>query len=62
MTPDARSFLPLKPSHYLILLALTSGDLHGYALKKDIEERTEGRVRLGAGSLYRSIGSWNSRV
>lgn len=56
MKPDPRSFLPLKQAHYLILLALTGGDLHGYALKKDVEERTGGSLRLGAGSLYRSIG------
>jgi len=48
--------LPLKQQHYLILLALTGGDLHGYAIKKAIEDRTQGRVSPGAGSLYRSIG------
>ena len=47
--------LPLRPAHYLILVSLTGGDRHGYALKKEIIQRTDGRVRLGAGSLYRSI-------
>lgn len=47
---------PLKHAHYLILLSLAERDLHGYGLKKTIARRTEGRVRLGAGSLYRSIG------
>ncbi|MEQ9398027.1 MAG: PadR family transcriptional regulator [Longimicrobiales bacterium] len=56
MPDDLDRFLPLKHAHYMILLTLTEGDMHGYALKKRIEERTEGRTRLGAGSLYRSIG------
>ena len=47
--------LPLKPAHYLILLALADADLHGYALKKEIARRTDDAVKLGAGSLYRSI-------
>ena len=46
---------PLKPAHYLILLSLAGGEQHGYALKKAIAARTDGAVRLGAGSLYRSL-------
>lgn len=56
MSPDdPTTYLPLRPAHYLILLSLAEGDLHGYAIKKDVARRTEGRVRLGAGSLYRSL-------
>lgn len=46
---------PLKPAHYLILLSLAGGEQHGYALKKAISARTDGAVKLGAGSLYRSL-------
>ncbi len=53
--PKPESMLPLKPPHYLILLALAVGDRHGYALKKEIVRRTEGKVSLGPGTLYRSI-------
>jgi DNA-binding PadR family transcriptional regulator len=52
---DVDDLLPLKPALYLILLALTDGDRHGYGLKKEILRRTDGKVKLGAGSLYRSI-------
>lgn len=52
---DAESLLPLKPVLYLLLLALAQGDRHGYALKKDVLRRTEGRVNLGPATLYRSI-------
>ncbi len=53
--PDVDNLLPLKPALYLILLALNDGDRHGYGLKKEIALRTDDRVRLGAGTLYRSI-------
>jgi DNA-binding PadR family transcriptional regulator len=52
---NAEDLLPLNPAHYLILLSLTGGDRHGYALKKEVIRRTDGKVTLGAGSLYRSI-------
>lgn len=55
MPIDPLDLLPLKQAHYLILLALTEGAMHGYAIKKSVAARTEGAVRLGAGSLYRSI-------
>jgi DNA-binding PadR family transcriptional regulator len=51
--PDA--LLPLKPALYLILLTLAEGDHHGYALKKAVARRTNGKVKLGPGTLYRSI-------
>ena len=56
MAENPNDHLPLKPAHYLILLALAESDLHGYGLKKAILRRTDGRVALGAGSLYRSLG------
>jgi DNA-binding PadR family transcriptional regulator len=34
------------------LVALADGDKHGYAILKEIERRTEGAVRLSAGTLY----------
>lgn len=38
-----------------ILLALLEGPLHGYGIKQSVEERTEGRVRLGSGTLYEGV-------
>lgn len=38
-----------------ILLALAEGTKHGYAIKQDIERRTEGAIRLGPGTLYEAI-------
>jgi DNA-binding PadR family transcriptional regulator len=48
-------FLPLTPVAFDILLALGEGDAHGYAILQDIAERTSGRVRPHAGTLYRAI-------
>lgn len=35
-----------------VLVALADGDLHGYAVIKDVSTRTAGRVELGTGTLY----------
>lgn len=47
--------LPLPPATFHILLALTAGPQHGYAILQDVEARTGGELRLSAGTLYRSI-------
>ena len=38
-----------------ILLALADGTKHGYAIKQDIDQRTDGAIRLGPGTLYEAI-------
>jgi DNA-binding PadR family transcriptional regulator len=53
---DPRKFLPLTPAVLEILLALAEGDLHGYAIMREVERRTGGQTRLGPGTLYRSVG------
>ena len=40
----------------LVLASLADGDRHGYAIKKDIAQRTGGDVRLGSTTLYRLLG------
>lgn len=52
---DPREWLPLKPIELLVLTLLSSGERHGYGLRQDIVEHTEGRVALEAGNLYRHI-------
>src|ERR1700761_2442402 len=46
---------PLPVAAFHILLALAGEDLHGYGIMRQVEEQTEGRVRLGPGTLYGSI-------
>jgi DNA-binding PadR family transcriptional regulator len=52
MRPD--DLLPLKPLHFLMLLALVDGERHAYGIKKDLAARGEYRD-VGPGTLYRSI-------
>ena len=58
MTDDrdvADDLLPLPPATFHILLALLDEERHGYAIIQDIEARTQGELRMSAGTLYRSI-------
>jgi DNA-binding PadR family transcriptional regulator len=45
----------LPPATFHILLALAEEDRHGYAIIQDIAARTDGELKLSAGTLYRSI-------
>ena len=56
-TDDAavQAMLPLPPATFHILVALSSGDRHGYGIIQDVEARTSGELRLSAGTLYRTI-------
>jgi DNA-binding PadR family transcriptional regulator len=47
--------LPLKAPIFLILLALAERDAHGYALVQEVRSRSEGRVDLETGPLYRHL-------
>ena len=54
--PDIAGYLPLKPTVFTILMVLADGMAHGYGIKKDVEQRSDGRIRLEPGTLYRLIG------
>ena len=47
--------LPLTLPVFHMLLSLTEGERHGYALKREILQRTEKRINLGSGALYGAI-------
>jgi len=49
---DPESLLPLTPATFHLLLALSDGDRHGYGIGAEVERQTEGKVRLGPGTLY----------
>jgi DNA-binding PadR family transcriptional regulator len=48
-------YQPLTPAVFHILLALSDGEKHGYAIMKDIEAHTKGQIKMGPGTLYGSI-------
>ena len=47
--------LPLPVSQLHILMALATGNKHGYAIMKDIQSFTEGAVTMGPGTLYGAV-------
>ncbi len=46
---------PLPTSSLEILLTLAGGPQHGYGIKHEVDQRTEGAVQLGAGTLYAAL-------
>jgi len=54
-TAESEALLPLPSATFHILLAVAEEDRHGYAVIQDVAARTGGALRLGAGTLYRSI-------
>ena len=48
---------PLPSAAFQILLSLAGEDLHGYGIMRQVAEQTEGRMRIGPGTLYSSSQS-----
>ncbi len=55
VTRDPEELLPLTPAVFHIMLALADGERHGYGIMQEIAARTEGKLRMGPGTLYGSI-------
>lgn len=53
--PAPEDALPLTPATFHILLALVGQERHGYSIMREVEAYTQGKLRLGATTLYRSI-------
>ena len=53
--PEAGGNRPLTEPVLLILISLADKPRHGYALMKDIETLSDGRVRLSTGTLYGAL-------
>jgi DNA-binding PadR family transcriptional regulator len=54
-SPDPGALLPLTPVAFEILLALAEEERHGYHIMQAVERRTDGRIALHAGTLYRAL-------
>jgi DNA-binding PadR family transcriptional regulator len=46
---------PLTPAVLHILLALSDQERHGYGIMKQVESDSQGRVKMGPGTLYGSL-------
>ena len=47
---------PLTPAVLHILLALSTQERHGYGIMKEVESESHGKVKMGPGTLYGSLG------
>jgi DNA-binding PadR family transcriptional regulator len=47
---------PLTPAVLHILLALSTKERHGYGIMKEVESDSQGKVKMGPGTLYGSLG------
>ena len=52
---DPSSFLPLAPAQFHVLVTLTEGESHGYAIMQAVEEASGGVVRMGPATLYGTL-------
>ena len=55
MEDDLHSFLPLSPATLHILLSLAGEDLHGYGIMQEVARQSEGKYKLGPGTLYDNL-------
>lgn len=55
MPPLPNDHLPLTPMQFHILAALAREPRHGYGIMQEVERRSDGQVKLGAGTLYTSL-------
>jgi DNA-binding PadR family transcriptional regulator len=55
MKEDVSDSLPLSPATLHILLSLAAEDLHGYGIMQEVARQSEGKYRLGPGTLYDNL-------
>src|SRR5512140_2729579 len=55
MAKKATAQAPLTPAVLHILLALSTQERHGYGIMKQVEADSQGKVKMGPGTLYGSI-------
>lgn len=54
-TKSPEEMLPLTPAVFHMLLALAGEERHGYSIMQQVAEMTDGRVKIGPGTLYGTI-------
>jgi DNA-binding PadR family transcriptional regulator len=52
---DSKTYTPLTPAVLYILMALSDSEKHGYAIMKQVELDSQGKVSMGPGTLYGSL-------
>jgi len=52
---ELKEMPPLTPAVFHVLLALVGNERHGYAIMQEVTETTQGRIKMGPGTLYGTI-------
>ena len=52
---DLQHLFPLTPAVFFILFALAEGEKHGYAIMQEVSVLSDGKFRMGPGTLYTTI-------
>ena len=55
MKPAIDNYLPLAPATLHILLSLAGEKMYGYAIMQEVARQSEGRYKLGPGTLYDNL-------
>ena len=55
MNEDIGPFLPLSPAALHILLSLAGEEMHGYGIMQEVARQSDGRYKLGPGTLYDNL-------
>lgn len=55
LSPEQRKLLPLTPAVFFVLFALADGEKHGYAVMQQVTVLSDGKFRMGPGTLYTTI-------
>jgi DNA-binding PadR family transcriptional regulator len=58
---DIDAHLPLRPVEFMVLAVLRDGAAHGYGIVQEVTSRTNGKVKLRAGNLYRVLDRMQER-
>jgi len=54
-TSSPEELLPLSPAVFHVLLALADRERHGYSIMQHVAETTDGRIKMGPGTLYGTV-------
>ena len=55
MAGDVSSHLPLAPAQFHVLVALSDGPRHGYAIMRAVEDTSNGHVQMGPATVYGTL-------
>jgi len=55
LTEDMRALLPLTPAVFYVLFSLADGEKHGYAIMQATAALSDGKFRMGPGTLYTTL-------